>query len=904
MGDTLCKNQSGDIAGPRPKGKCWIMKRSKTSRLSRLNREQPKTDMSFRFTSSTIFFLTLVLTLMLASIATHAADIVTGDIPKGETGFKFKVLPFFKANCMKCHGPTKSKGKITLHNLEGDLSAGQELKRWETILEVLESGEMPPEEEKQPKEAERQAIAKWIDGGLREYVAEASNVKAMPTVRRLTNVEYQNTINDLLGFELDLIKNLPEDPLKPYHFNNTAHFMMIGPEQMDRYKENARRAMASAIVDPGEPKVYRTSRAWDATKPGKGGMTPAEIGVYAGPGVGRKTVGLNGWPATGEYRIRIKAAGNFPPNFGEVPLRLVMGTSLRHDGGFGIYHPVGTVHLTNDITNIREFEFRGRIENHPIQVGQITAKGKKPPSMIITAQNLFDNGQLNDHRASGFDASWTMSAPRVVLSSLEFESPVTDVWPPEHHTRILFDSPLRESNPDAYLREVLRRFISRAFRRPATDAEVKRFTGIYQIVKPKIATFEGAIRETLAMVLISPQFLYHIASTDPKANHQYELASKLSYFLWGSKPDDELLQLAKQKQLDDPKVIEKQALRMMDDPRSARFVENFTAQWLSIGKMHAVNINQDLFPRFLYYVHVGERRGQEIMFRPTIRDHMHAETVGFVSELIRRNASVLNIVDSNFAYLNEPLAVHYGVEGVKGLKLRPVAIKPEHHLGGLLTQGSVLIGNGTGSAPHPIYRAVWLREAILGDEVKPPPAEVPALVDSAGDAATEAVTIKDLLVKHRKIESCKDCHVRLDPWGIPFERYNAIGKYQPKVAKEGTRVSGFSKKRHGDYEAYQAYLDSINTIDVEADARLPHGPTIDGMRDLKKFLINERDADIVENVTRRLLTYAIGRELTYLDRFDVEKVIDQAKANEYKLRDMIVAICKSETFRHTAARGK
>lgn len=816
----------------------------------------------------------------------------------GLDDFKRFVAPFFEKHCIRCHGPDMSRGDFTLETLDGDLSSGRNIERWESILEMLDAREMPPEDEPQPEESERQQISQWIESGLRDYVARTNRKKPEPTVRRLTNVEYQNTLNDLLGFELNLSKNLPEDPVKPYHFNNSAHFMLLGPELMDRYKENARLAMASAIVDPTGPKVYRKSQTWDPKRAGKGAMTQAEIPVYQGPGVGTKTVAIKQFPKTGEYRIRIKAAGNFPDGFQEVPLRLVMGTKLRSDSGTGNYEPVGTLHLTNDIADIREFEFRGRIENHPVQVGRITAKGQEPSQLVVTAQNLFDNGELNDHRRSAFDASWSSSVPRVVLTSFEFEAPVTDVWPPRHHTRILFSSEKRNSNPDEYLREVLTRFISRAFRRPATEGEVQRFVEIYRLLEGEFETFEGAIRETLAMVLISPQFLYHTASTNPAENTQYSLASQLSYFLWASMPDEELMQLAGTRKLDDPAVIEEQVLRMLADQRSSQFLENFTSQWLSLDKMKSVNINQDLFPRFLYYVHVGERRGQEVMFRPTIRDYMHAESIGFIGELIRRNASVLNIIDSNFAYLNEPLAAHYGVQGVTGLKLRPVALRPKQHLGGLLTQGSILVGNGTGSAPHPIYRAVWLREAILGDEVKEPPAEVPALVDSAGDAAEQAVTIKDLLAKHRNAESCNDCHARLDPWGIPFERYNAVGKYQPKVAQRGTRVSGFSQKKHINYAGYQEYLESINTVEVQASTRVPYGPQVNGMRDLKEFLIENRKDDIVQNVVRKLLTYGLGRELTYLDRFEVLELTEQAKASDYRLRDIIVDICQSRIFRN------
>ena len=382
----------------------------------------------------------------------------------------------------------------------------------------------------------------------------------------------------------------------------------------------------------------------------------------------------------------------------------------------------------------------------------------------------------------------------------------------------------------------------------------------------------------------------------------HELASRLSYFLWGSMPDEELFDLAASGKLNDPAVIEAQTRRLLADERAAGFVKNFTTQWLSITKMKTVNINRDLFPRFLYTVHLGERRGQEQLFRPTIRDYMLEETVGFVGELIRKNASVMSIIDSDFAYLNEPLAVHYGVDGVKGLKFRAVPIKPENRLGGLPTHGSVLIGNSTGSAPHPIYRAVWLREAILGDEVKPPPADVPALSDSAGESAEEAVSIKDLLAFHRKKESCYDCHVRLDPWGIPFEQYSAIGKFQPLVPKEKVRVRGFSIKEDKTLAGYQEYLKTVYTEKADATARVPHGPEVDGMEKLKKYLLKERKDEITKNVIRRLMTYSIGRELTYRDRFAVEELLKQAEKNGYQLQDMIVSVCQSPTFTGTKSK--
>ncbi len=534
-------------------------------------------------------------------------------------------------------------------------------------------------------------------------------------------------------------------------------------------------------------------------------------------------------------------------------------------------------------------EFSGRIENFPFAPAT-TRKGKPvSETMIVTPQNLYDDGTLNDGQRQ-------LAMPRAVVEWMEFEAPLTDIWPPEHHARILFDDPDRSGNPQRYVNKVLRRFMSRAYRRPATDAEVERFEKIYGLIAAEMDTQEEAMRETLAMVLVSPQFLYHTTMEDGVTTRQFELASRLSYFLWGSMPDDQLLRLAAENKLDFD-VIQSQVRRMLADRRVRDFVGNFTTQWLSLSKMKTVPINRELFPRFLYYVPRGERAGTEEPYRPTIRDYMHDETVGFVAELIRGNASVLNIVDSDFAYLNQPLAAHYGIEGVQGHELRPVLLQPENRLGGLLTQGSILIGNGTGSAPHPIYRAVWLREAILGDEVPAPPADVPALSDSAGESAERALSIKDLLAKHRKKESCNECHVRLDPWGIPFERYSAIGKFQSLVPTEGTRVSGFNKTTHVNLAGYSDYLKSINTVEVEAEARLPSGPEVDGMQELKEYLLQNRKDEIAENVLRRLLSYGIGRELNWRDRFVVEELLSSSRENDYLIQDMIISICQSSLFR-------
>ena len=809
-----------------------------------------------------------------------------------DEGFQQDVFPFFEAHCVTCHGAEKKKGGVRLHQLKGQLANDDELELFELVMEALESGEMPPEDEEQPSAEERKEVVAWISAALKAAASRTpSGEEHAPLARRLTNFEYQNTLCDLLGFELKVLGDLPKDPVKPYHFNNNADLMRIGPEQLDRYLRVARRFMASAIVEPEKPKVHHTRREWQPTSIDRG-MGSDEIGVW---GNRRHTpswgMGLTGFPETGEFRVRLQASAILPKGVTELALRLIMGYSINVNSSTQRVEPIGVVRLRNSPDRPEVFEFRGRIENFPVKPGLVQNGVKQPGTLTITPQVLYDDGTLNDPGVAR-----NLAMPRAVINWIEFEGPLVEQWPPTHHTRILFESQLRESDPSAYVREVLRRFISRAYRRPATEAEVERFAKIYELVLPDLGTLEKSMRETLSMVLISPQFLYHTVAGEGDTETSYEVASRLSYFLWGTMPDAELLDLAHQGKLEEAEVLKAQVERLLGDERSADFARNFTMQWLSLEKVRTVPINRDLFPRFLYYVARGERAGTEEPYRPTIRDYMIDESIAFFREMIARNAPVLTVVDSDFAMLNQPLAAHYGVEGVEGHHLRPVAIRPEHHLGGLLTQGAILIGNSTGSAPHPIYRAVWLREAILGDEVKPPPAEVPALTDTAGDSAETALTIKDLLAKHRNVESCRDCHVRLDPWGIPFEHYNAIGKFQRKVPKEGTRVRGLDLQRDENLVGYLNYLETVNSEVIEAHSRLPNGPEVDGMADLKTYLILEKKDEIAENLVRRLLSYAIGRELTFRDRFEVEKILRKLANQQYPLREMIKEICLSSVF--------
>lgn len=344
-------------------------------------------------------------------------------IALGLPGFQSGVSPFFKTYCVKCHGPEKSKGGITVHSLNGDLSAGQELDKWESVLEMLESGEMPPIDEPQPTKAEAQAVKHWIESGMRDYVLKASAEKREARTRRLTNVEYENTLSDLLGFEFDVIDDLPEDPTHYYHFNNTAELMRIGPEQLDRYLEIARKAMRSAIVDRQKPEVFKWRGEWSSAGSDKG-LGEDEITAFSG-----KAIGLSGAPRHGEFRLRFSASAILPPGHDEVTLQLNMGDYQGGDHNEKASKNIATFTLDNSPDKPKDFEFRGRIENHPFSTELETKgvnKGKHVDKRTLRINVIYDDGTLNDGQHYAFTRQMTM--PRAVVNWIEFEAPVIDAW--------------------------------------------------------------------------------------------------------------------------------------------------------------------------------------------------------------------------------------------------------------------------------------------------------------------------------------------------------------------------------------------------------------------------------------------------------------------------------------------
>ena len=508
---------------------------------------------------------------------------------------------------------------------------------------------------------------------------------------------------------------------------------------------------------------------------------------------------------------------------------------------------------------LQTFEFRGRLEEFPLPV---RGQGKFP-GLVVRVRNVYSDGtptpELVKDQNKKFIYPEEQHLPKIQIQSVEFQGPLFDRWPPKSHRRILFESPLRSESEEEYAKQVLARFMARAFRRPVDDAELSRLFEHYREIRKDFPTFEEAMQETLALVLIQPSFLYLIEPTggEKRPVTDWELASRLSYFLWSTMPDRRLTDLAAGGKLRASGVLDSEVERMLNDPRSFRFIEQFTDQWLQLQRLENIAVDENRYP------------GAD-----DLKGELRAETHHFVGKLIRENLTALNLLDSDFIQINERLARHYGVNGVFGNRMRSVAVDSAVHRGGLLGHSSILMSNSTGTDSHPVRRAVWIRDRLLNDPPSPPPPDVPTLEQA--DPKFHELSIREQLEIHRKKASCEKCHRNIDPWGIALENYDAAGIWRDE--------------RHGNSGT------DVPSERIDASGELPGGVQIEGVNGLKRHLIARHKDAFARSLISRLLTYALGRRLVLSDQGSVDGLADAFGENEYRLRDLVFSVVRSEPF--------
>jgi mono/diheme cytochrome c family protein len=772
------------------------------------------------------------------------------------------VQPFFEQHCTSCHGEKKQKGDLRVDTLVIDFDSPKIMGHWEEIMNRINSGDMPPKKEPRPNPDDISRVAEWIAGQLREAeTSKQSSAAEKVAFRKLSRSEYANTVHDLLGVNFDATdpSGLPEDP-DWQGFQRIGSVLTVSPAHIEKYMEAAEMVLGEALSLGPEPKrevIHQGPfelrwRGFQKEYEARGIADKVRIDLVPNNGaLDDHTLNIK---TAGDYIVRIKASG-LRPEGGRAPrLRLYIAD-------------IGRTIFEQDIEAPEDkpatFEIRTHLPAGHHQVHIVNAvPGPNPEARRSRASgtpNAFTSLQARVPWQMKFtDDDGKPIVPFILLDYIEWEGPIQDSWPTKAHQEIFFGGDTATKD-EKYAREVVARFAERAWRRPVQPAEVDRLMKLVDQAQKLGDNFENSVRTGLLAVLCSKSFLYIVEGNPtvpaPKLN-DWELASRLSYFLWSTMPDQRLLDLARANKLHEPETLRAEVRRMLDDPKGAEFADSFPRQWLQLRRVGMFVPDKVLYPEYDEY----------------LEKSMITESTSFFSEVLKRNASLREFLDSNWTMLNERLAGYYGIDGVKGETMQRVSLKPEDHRGGLLTQAAILSLTSDGTRHRPVHRGVWILESIIGKPPPPPPANVPALTTPSKDAPK--TTVREKLEAHRSDPNCAACHRKIDPLGIAFDNYDAIGRWRTvETVRDGT---GADPKLDPSGELY--------------DGRKFAGP-----RELKKLLLDDTDK-FAAAFTAKLATYALRRGTTFSDREELKSVVEKSKEEGYKLELLIEDFVASPLF--------
>jgi mono/diheme cytochrome c family protein len=802
---------------------------------------------------ATILVLAVTLTLLSPAAFGQTA------FPAGDRkAFDSKIQAVLAAHCYECHAQAvkKLKGDLRLDRLTPDIADLASRQAWQAVLKRVQAGEMPPKGKPRLAEKDAQALVTWIGAALKAADARRA-AEGRVVLRRLNRAEYENTVRDLLGVEVALRDSLPLDS-SANGFDNVADALHVSSFLMDKYLEAAEKALNVAIANGPQPALIKKRYSLKETHQVKVAdervFRRLDDGTVVNfTSVPWQAVTLSPFypPDRGKYRFRISASG-WQSAGKPVTYRVDAGTM----GMVGSTHLVGyfdaPANKPTVVEFVRSLEPRSTIRIHPYG--------------LAGSQTVHKIG-ADKYQGAGLAVQW-----------VEVEGPLHDSWPPESHRRIFGDLPRQgapsfnnsqrvevvSKHPEADAERILRAFASRAFRRTVTDADIQPFV---KLVNGRLAakyTFEQAVRVGLMGVMVSPNFLF--LREQPGKLDDFALASRLSYFLWSTMPDPELLALAELRKLSEPATLRQQVERMLKSPRAAAFTENFVGQWLGLREIDATIPSHILYPEY-----------DEMLKASMLR-----ETTLFWGEVLKHDLSLTNFVASDFTMLNGRLAKHYGIPGVEGWEFKKVMLPKNSHRGGLLTMASVLKVTANGTYTSPILRGAWVLERILGT----PPPRPPEGVTAVEPDIRGATTIRQQLAKHRQVASCASCHARIDPPGFALESFDVIGGW-----RDYYRTSGNGKAVTVDGRR-MPYLQGpkVDPADV-----MPDGQKFRDIDEFKQLLLKDKD-QLARNLTERLVTYATGAAPLPGDRVEIEAIIGRIRDRDYGLRTLVHEIVASRLF--------
>jgi hypothetical protein len=748
--------------------------------------------------------------------------------------FAREVRPFLQSYCATCHNANVLSAGLNLELLTDPVSLQQRRERVLEVIHALETGAMPPKRAPQPSDTLRAQVAHSLRYQLENFDFSRHENPGYLALHRLTTTQYRNTIRDLIGVGEEISENLPADE-STHGFDHIAEAQDVSAAHIEQYLDAARYVLDRLFLPPARTWKYEAEQL--PYVPLFGGRTtlPEEIPANR-VGASEHVFIRNGgvvftmsFPHTGLYRVRLRAWGSKVAN-------------VRGNPGLKI-----------------------KLDSHKVAEPRIPLDGPSAPS-VVTSEFIVRQGRHDlkiEMDGMGYDASVTGLTDRYNRVGLDFIEVIGPVPENEElHAKIRSNLLIAAPGPNLSARQaagrVLGRFLPLAFRRPAKPAEVDKAMAVFDHSRARGKSFEQALRVSLESILISPNFLLHVeeprSTTAPYRIGDFELANRLSYFLWSSMPDAELFALAAQNRLHEPDVLRRQTRRMLQDPKAKSLAEKFAPQWLALGSLFAIH-KEGAF-------HENNLSERQMLLN---------EIVLFFDSVVRENRSIFDLIDADYTFVDHRLAKHYGIADVTGREWRRVKLEGtvREQRGGLLTTAGVLLAHSQSYHTNPSGRGRWILDSWLGTPPPPPPPSVQPLERPKNDDPLK-LTLRERLSQHRNDPACASCHAKIDPLGFAFENYDVVGKWRD--------------------------MDSGRPVD--ASGQLAGTKPFNGPAEVKKILAMEKKDLFVRNFSKRMLTYGLRRGLKFYDEVPIRDAVAALERNEFRIGALIECIVSSYAFQY------
>jgi mono/diheme cytochrome c family protein len=762
--------------------------------------------MSFLQYRPTKFSLVLSVIYCLVSCFAWTSSSASADdqLRKVQRAYIDTIKPLLKVHCADCHSGDAAEAGFNLEKYDQLDQLLNARKKWKKVLNRVAAKEMPPEDYDPIPDSDHTAIMKWLDQLLNSVDCTTINPGRV-TIRRLNRVEYRNSIRDLLGVDFEPADDFPGDDVG-YGFDNIADVLSLPPILMEEYLNAAEKITDELIEDPENPAYQKTADGSQFKATDQSRIDDLSHVMIANCTIKHTFKKI---PRNGEYQFTIRAWGTPAKNAGPEMVVAVNGKKIgKRSVDAGQNEPA-------------EFVFNTKLR-----------KGDRTIEIAFTNDLYVPKKEDRN----------------LIINSVRLSGPID---PSPQQLKLIPPVEGGRSKENKAARKTINSIASRAYRRRATSDELDRFMGLYEQQREEGENHAMALKYTFQAVLVSPYFLYKVENpTAPGKKRMltdFELATALSYFLWSSMPDDELLKVAGQGKLKSFPVYKSQIKRMLADPKSEALVENFVGQWLQLGHLEHIKPDPDLFPG------VDDQ----------LRKDMATETKLLIADLIKRDASVFDLLDTKYTFINHRLAKHYGAKTIRGEKFLKVD-STKYGRSGLMTHASILTLTSNPNRTSPVKRGKWIMENLLGEEPPPPDPDAMQLEDQQELTGT----LRQRMEQHRANPNCAVCHQVMDELGFALENYDAVGKWRDR--------------------------DQANAIDARGE--LPDGTVFEGADQLQQTLKNKMREQFVRCLTEKMLIYALGRGLEYFDECTVDKIMEKLKQNDYKFSTLIAAVVTSDPF--------